>query len=123
MLSDTKGDTSNKRAPTLDLQDMLIVAIMLERRALGPDDAKISTRSPHTNSVFMFKSTTSKIEDPPDYVDLNLEGAVDSFGLDLPDIDIIESIVASLVEQDLLHGFISQRIYGSRLSAPKPEED
>ena len=30
-------------------------------------------------------------------------------GPDLPTIDTIESIVASLVEQDLLHGFISHR--------------
>lgn len=109
LLSGTQGDASNKKAPTLNLQDMLIVATVLERRALGLDDPKTSKRPPHTNSIFMTKSTTPEPEDPPGYVDPDLAGAVDPPGPDLPDIDIIESMVASLVEQDLLHGFISHK--------------
>ena len=109
LLSGTRGDTRKKAAPTLDLHDMLTVATLLERRALRLDGPKTSTRPPHTNSIFMAKPTTPEPEDPPGYVDPDLEGAVDPSGPDLPDIDIIESIVASLVEQDLLHGFISHK--------------
>ena len=110
MLSGTQGDANARRAPTLDLQDMLALATMLERRALGLDKAKEVRRADHTNSIFMApKSTTPEPEDPPGYIDPDLAGVVEPSGPDLPNIDIIESIVTSLVDQDLLHGFISHK--------------
>ena len=107
ILSGTQGNASNKRAPTLDLQDMLILATFLERRVLGMD--KPVGRTPHTNSIFMIPDPATESEEPQGYVDPDLADAVDPCGPDLPSIEAIESMIASLVEQDLLHGFISHK--------------
>lgn len=106
LLSGTQGNATNKRAPTLDLQDMLTLATFLERRALGLE--KPAGRTPHTNSIFRV-SPAPEAEEKQGYVDPDLDGAVEPSGPDLPSIKSIESIVASLVEQDLLHGFISHK--------------
>jgi len=118
LLSGTQGNASNKRAPTLDLQDMLVLATFLERRALEPDNP--ATRTPHTNSIFMSPIPITQSEQQG-YVDPDLTDAVEPGGPDLPSIARVESIVASLVEQDLLHGFISHKslrfaITGSKIA-------
>lgn len=107
LLSGTQGDASNKRAPTLDLQDMLILATFLERRALGSENTV--TRAPHTNSIFMSTTPMIQSEEREGYIDPDLAGAVEAAIPTLPSIATVESIVASLVEQDLLHGFISHK--------------
>lgn len=107
ILSGTQGNASNKRAPTLDLQDVLAVATFLERRALGLEKAK--GRAAHTNSIFMTPEPTADEEEAQGYVDPDLAGAVEPDGPDLPNIETVESMAASLVEQDLLHGFISHK--------------
>ena len=105
MLSGFQGDTANRRAPTMDLQDMLILAVMLERRALGLERSKEMKRPDHTNSIFMAPQPPApEPEDPPGYIDPDLAGVIQPPGPQLPNIDIIESIVASLIDQDLLHG-------------------
>lgn len=111
MLSGFQGDTTNKKAPTLDLQDVLTLATLLERRALGLDNKPKSTKRPeHTNSIFMAKPTPApEPEDPQGYIDPDLAGAMEPSGPDLPNIDTVESIITSLVDQDLLHGFISHK--------------
>ena len=119
LLSGTKGDTQNKRAPTLDLQDVLIVATMLERRALGLDAPSPPQRQPHTNQIFMTPSAPPAPDDPPGYVDPDLAGIIDPTGPDLPDMNIIEFIMASLVDQDLLHGFISHRMLRFAITGSK----
>ena len=119
LLSGTKGDTQNKRAPTLDLQDKLTVATMLERKAVGLDIQIPPQRPQHTNHIFMAPSATPKPDDPPGYIDPDLAGVIDPTGPDLPDMNIIESIMASLVDQDLLHGFISHKLLRFAITGSK----
>ena len=127
MLSGSHGDASKKAAPTLALQDMLTLAISLESAALRPPNASLqltnghSTDPPlrtHTNSIFVFpnnnNATSSQPQDPASstalpngHVDPDLAGAVEDTPPLLPTMEVVESMVASLVEQDLLHGFIS----------------
>lgn len=108
LLSGSQGDTSNKKAATLDLKDLLTLSIHLESEALIPASAEHAPKGRlHTNFIF---------QTPPSPPPLEISGHTDpdllSFGLpaappDLPTMPVIESLVASLVEQDLLHGYIS----------------
>ena len=126
MLSGSHGDASKKAAPTLALQDMLTLATSLETAALSlpssapqPNDHSSDPRvRNHTNSIFVFpsnnNSTSPQPQDPVSstalpngHIDPDLAGAAEETPPLLPTIEIIESIVVSLVEQDLLHGFIS----------------
>lgn len=112
LLSGFQGDATSKRAPTLDLQDMLTLAMHLKKQNLGPNG--LPKPRIHTNSIFIFPTasdtaTNNSTTDHDGYIDPDLEGAVEPSGPDLPTMEIIESITASLVEQDLLHGFISHK--------------
>lgn len=126
MLSGSHGDVSKKAAPTLALQDMLTLAISLESAALTPPGAARQTNGhssdprlrTHTDSIFVFPNdnngTASQSQTPASsttlphgHVDPDLAGAVEDGPPLLPTMEVIESIVASLVEQDLLRGFIS----------------
>ncbi|KAF6224320.1 hypothetical protein HO133_010897 [Letharia lupina] len=119
----SQGDVTRKAAPTLSLQDMLTLATLLEKRVLGfaEDTPKSNgltnghtgTQRTHTNAIFVFpKAQTpppqeADAELPYSYVDPDLADVVDPEPPLLPNMEIIESIVASLIEQGLLHGFIS----------------
>lgn len=109
LLSGSQGDTTNKKAATLDLKDLLTLAIYLEFKALSlaSADNTRKNRRLHTNSIFQ-----SSPSPPP----LGISGYTSpdllTFGLPpapprLPTMPVIESLVASLVTQDLLHGYIS----------------
>ena len=118
-----QGDVTRKAAPTLSLQDMLTLATLLEKRVLGlaEDTSKpygltnghTSTQRTHTNAIFVFPK--AQIPPPQDveeevpygYVDPDLADVVEPETPLLPNMEIIESIIASLIEQGLLHGFIS----------------
>ena len=119
----SQGDVTRKAAPTLSLQDMLTLATLLEKKVLGfvgevskPNgltNGHTSTDRTHTNAIFVFpKAQTgppqeADVEGPYGYVDPDLAGVVDPEPPLLPNMEIIESIIASLTEQGLLHGFIS----------------
>ena len=96
VLSGFTGDAS-KKAPSLSLEDLHILARYLEGRAsvvtaeVRNDQSEISTNG-HSS-----------------YIDPDLEGEVDFEDAELISIDEIESIVASLIHQDLLHGYISHK--------------
>ncbi|KAL8947025.1 MAG: hypothetical protein Q9222_006655 [Ikaeria aurantiellina] len=119
LLSGNQGDVANKKAPTLNLYDVLTLATSLEKRALDMESKDTSDERPaapgkHTNSLFIFPPTPA--DTPPvngdaepqgGYIDPDLADFVDPPGPDLPTIDIVESWIASLVDQDLLHGFVS----------------
>lgn len=123
LLSGSQGDTANKKAPTLSLENVLTLATFLEKQALGLDESKKEKDSTqqnsalgkqHTNSIFVFPPTPA--ETPPahdeedtahGYIDPDLLDCVDPPGPDLPTMEIVESMMASLVDQDLLHGFLS----------------
>ena len=116
----SQGDVTRKAAPTLSLQDMLTLATFLERRVLGMAETgpklngltngHTGTQRTHTNSIFVFPQAQAREADaevPCGYVDPDLADAVDPEAPLLPNMETIESIVASLIEQGLLHGFIS----------------
>ncbi|KAL8944887.1 MAG: hypothetical protein Q9216_000177 [Gyalolechia sp. 2 TL-2023] len=122
LLSGNRGDAANKKAPTLSLEDVFTLATYLEKRALGCEtkgttDLKTQTSNgkQHTNSIFIFPPTpANKLpakgdeEQLPDgYIDPDLLDCVDPPGPDLPTMEAVESMIASLVDQDLLHGFVS----------------
>ena len=138
MLSGSHGDAANKKAPTLALQDMLELAIFLEKKALGLfDESSKSTgianglRSKprtHTNHIFMVPkapSPSNKSSDtaanalPDGYTDPDLIGVVDPAPPLLPTMETIESLVASLIDQDLLHGFISHTSHRFAITGAK----
>ena len=108
LLSGSQGDTTNKKAATFDLNDLLTLAIHLEVKALIPaseDNARKGRL--HTKSIFLTPPSPPPIEisgytDP----DLRVYGLPPAPPI-LPTIRVIESTVASLVQQDLLHGYIS----------------
>ena len=119
----SQGDVTRKAAPTLSLQDMLSLAMFLEKRILGISEeaprtngltnGHTSTQPPHTNAIFIFPKANSPppretdAEVPRGYIDPDLADVVDPEPPLLPSMEIIESIMASLIEQGLLHGFIS----------------
>ena len=119
----SQGDVTRKAAPTLSLQDVLTLAIFLEKRTLsttkdarksnGLTNGHAKTERTHTNAIFVFpRAQTSPpreadAEGPYGYVDPDLADVVDPEPPLLPNMEIIESIIASLIEQGLLHGFIS----------------
>ena len=136
LLSGSQGGGETRVAPNLDLSDLLIVAISLERRALGlgkltngASPAEPRSRAPHTNSIFMTRhatngATTMEEDSPPGYCDPDLAGVADDLPpYELPTMEIIESTVMSLVDQDLLHGFISHKSLRFAITGAKRAAD
>ena len=131
MLSGSIGDAANKRAPTMALQDMLILAIYLEKKALSSQThvtqstSIVNGQSKHTNSIFLLPNTSSPngaaqgAPLPNGYIDPDLEDLVDPAPPLLPTMETVESIVASLVDQDLLHGFISHSSHRFAITGAK----
>lgn len=109
-LAGSVGDASRRAPPTLALQDLLTVAIYLEREAKDRTSIR-RTRAKHTNSIFLSSKDSDQDTDQASaedsYVDPDLAGAVEPVEQLFPTMEDIESIVASLVEQDFLHGFMA----------------
>ena len=122
LLSGTQGGAQgdgSQRAPTLDLDDLLTLSIFLEQRTLRPEASltngnSLTDGSIHTSSIFLVQnvssSTTKTKKDTGGYIDPDLRGAVEPTGPDLPTMATTESVVSSLIEQGLLHGYISHRL-------------
>ncbi|KAK4613857.1 PCI domain-containing protein [Fulvia fulva] len=85
ILNGTKFDPNNPRAAvTFDLDDLVAALSALEKQSRRPEDET--------------------------YIDPDLDGAEDQAEAErLPDVRQIESILASLVDQGLLRGFIAHR--------------
>ncbi|RDL35690.1 Uncharacterized protein BP5553_06302 [Venustampulla echinocandica] len=102
-------DPNSRKAATLDIMDLLTAAQYCQKVLEGwqrPVDAAVAMQSgrTHINSIFM------KFPDlvPPPTGPKRLgaqEGII--FGNKMPNILEIEAVIASLVQQNLLHGFIS----------------
>jgi hypothetical protein len=98
----------------MHLMDVVHVSQFLEKRALNP--ISVSDHGPgkrHTNWVFMQDLVPKQAL----YVDSDFEGTEDDPEEEeeedpfcLPDMCEVESIVASLIDQGLLNGFISHRL-------------
>ncbi|KAL9614008.1 MAG: hypothetical protein Q9167_001488 [Letrouitia subvulpina] len=106
LIAGNEGDIASKRAPTLDLQDLLILATFLKKRGLV-----IKPKSVDTNSFFL----PTPANTPPaekkqlidSYVDPDLVGCEEPSDPDLPTMETVEAMIASLVAQEFLHGFVS----------------
>ncbi len=94
LLNGAQGDVSSRRAPTVDLHDVLHLMRFLERRALF---AEAGLADDGVNPV-------------PTYVHPEFVGAKGfEPGDPLPDMGEIESLMSSLINQGFLNGFISHK--------------
>jgi nuclear mRNA export protein PCID2/THP1 len=103
------SDPNSRRAPTLDLEDLVAAAQYCQKLLEGwvkPVDSMTAMQAGRMHPNSMFMKTPDLV--PPPEGPKNL-GAQDGmiFGNTMPDLMEMEAIVASLVQQDLLHGFIS----------------
>lgn len=103
------SDPNSRRAPTLDLDDMVAAAQYCQKIMEGwvkPVDSMTIMQSGrmHPNSLFM--KAPDLVPPPQGAKKLRAQQGM-VFGNSMPDRMEMEAIVASLVQQDLLHGFIS----------------
>lgn len=102
-------DPKDRRAPTLDFQCLVVAAQYCQKKLEGwqrPVDAltQMQAGRAHTNALFM--KTPDLIPPPKGHKYLSAHEGV-TFGNKMPKYLEIEAIVASLVQQGLLHGYIS----------------
>ncbi|MCJ1284655.1 hypothetical protein MMC26_003990 [Xylographa opegraphella] len=95
VLSGFTGDATRK-APSLSLEALLTLALYLEGR-VSVGGAEV--HNGHPKNVHN------------DYVDPDLDGEADPEDNEVVSVGEIESIVASLIHQDLLHGYLSHRYF------------
>lgn len=114
LLNGTQGaqpvqdDNAPRRAPTVDLQDILHLMRFLEKKALTPlSQLDHGPGRRHTNWIFMGDTPPARAT----YVDPDFEGESEGEQAELllPDMLEVECIVASLVDQGFLNGFISHK--------------
>ncbi|KAI9804187.1 MAG: hypothetical protein M1825_001589 [Sarcosagium campestre] len=106
----------SRRAPTFSLTDMLHLARFLERQSPPSRGPAINGRV-HTNSIFRVNNAPTSQENTtfvdPDLSDASSDSdsASDHYGTAgvLPTLLTIEAILASLIDQGLLHGFLSHK--------------
>jgi hypothetical protein len=124
ILNGEQGGGDTRTAPNMHLADIVQVSRFLEKRALNP--LSVSDHGPgkrHTNWIFMQDSA------PKDalYTDPDFEGTEDDPDdetededpLCLPAMMEVEAIVASLIHQGLLNGFIAHRLKKFAISGAK----
>lgn len=102
-------DANSKKAPTLNLSDLVIAAQYCQKVLEGwemPLDTTKAMQSgrAHTNAMFM--TAPDLVKPAGGLINVSThQGTI--WGSKIPDISDIESIIASLVQQGLLRGFIS----------------
>jgi len=107
LVAGAQGNANEKKAPTFNLNDMLLLVRAMEKRASIRNPTTHANGKPgsrHTNWIFMTDNETGAIDR---YVDPDLEGEKPESLL--PDMLEIESMLSSLVDQGFLNGFISHR--------------
>jgi hypothetical protein len=114
-MTNAKGQ---QMAATLDLRDLHVIAKFLAIRALSPT-ARSDPGIPgmrHTNWIFM--DTVAPADLPPLYIDPEFEGlSYDEMGItkdqlppEVPTLKEVEGMVASLITQGFMNGYISHRL-------------
>ena len=93
LISGFRGDAT-RRAPSLSLEDLLILATYLKQRSLDGQ---------HVQHGFPDNYATNG------YVDADFVDEVETTGPDLPTMEEVESVAASLISQGFLHGYLSHR--------------
>lgn len=122
ILVGNQGNPAERKAPTLDIAFVLHILQWMEKRALMP--ITINDTGPgrrNTNWVHLDGSTPAKVERyiDPDFVNENGASVLDEQdGVDVQNAEDIfllptmleaEAIVASLIDQGLVGGFVSHR--------------
>lgn len=98
--------TSEKSAPTLDLNDVLAAFLYFEKRSyMTPAMAKADSGPGRRHITFVLQDFTPRAS----YVDPDFDGTDLQPTLLLPDIDEIECICGSLISQGFLNGYISHK--------------
>ena len=126
LLVGSEGDAASRKAPTMALEDLLRLAIYLERKGMQPNNrvddppSDLSDKAKQTKAIFLVNNDPAPTESADSgYVDPDLADAVDPTPPLLPTMDTVESIVASLVEQGFLHGFISHSSHRFAITGAK----
>jgi len=101
-------DPASRKAPTLELEHLLAAARYFQKLLEGwqkpvSSGATVQAGRTHMNTLFMAPTPIIPLDKSKKLAPHR--GVV--YGNQQPDIVAIEAIVASLVQQDLLHGFIS----------------
>lgn len=118
-------DPSSRRAPTLDVTDFVAAAQYCQKVLEGwerPVDNIALMQSGRTHSHTMFMQAPDLVAPQGGRKRLRAqEGTI--FGNKMPDVVEMEAILASLVQQGLLHGFISHNqgkfaILGAKQKGP-----
>ncbi|KAK8183373.1 hypothetical protein IWZ00DRAFT_459138 [Phyllosticta capitalensis] len=107
ILHGDQGDVASRKAPTVDLQDLVVLGQFLEKKFAVPE--MVTYKGPaqrHPNWAFMSTEPAKKNL----YIDPDFRGVpgIEPEFLE-PDMDEVECIVASLITQGLLNGFISHK--------------
>ena len=116
LLSGSQGDANNKKAPTLSLRDLLILATFLEEKALVNEKSNPMFSNELSNGQSEIVGSAFELNG---YTDPDLLDAVDPTSPLLPTMESVESMIASLIEQDLLHGFISHSSHRFAITGAK----
>ena len=113
LLNGVPGGESRK-APTFSLQDVLHLAQVLEKRFQTGDsqaETSLANGRVHMNSIFMAKpASTPSAHTPTADADFDDEAVNESSLNPLPIMLEIEAVLASLIDQGLLHGFLSHKV-------------
>ena len=111
LLSGSIGGQSSsgaQLAPTCELKDILVIARLLESQVLRTLNLDTNTRSNAFSKTGLPNGTGDRgVESLKEYVDPDLEGEIETNEPLLPNLQDVEAIAASLIDQDLLHGYIS----------------
>ncbi|KAF4635883.1 hypothetical protein G7Y89_g2201 [Cudoniella acicularis] len=99
------SEPSSRKAPTLDIQD-LIAAVQFSQKVLEGWQKPVDPAAGRTHINSMFMKTPDLLPPQQGPKKLSAEQGI-IFGNKMPNLLEMEAIVASLVQQGLLHGFIS----------------
>lgn len=102
-------DPNSRKAPTLDVEDLMVSAQYCQKVLEGwtrPVDSMTAMQSGrmHQNAMFMKLSDLERPASGPKKLGAT-KGVV--YGNVMPDALQVEAIMASLIQQDLMHGFLS----------------
>lgn len=103
------ADPNSRKAPTLDFMSLLAAAQFCQKMLEGwqrPVDSMTQMQAGRTHTNAMFMKLPDLVEPPngPKFLSAH-QGVI--FGNTMPQYIEIEAIVASLVQQGLLHGYVS----------------
>jgi hypothetical protein len=103
------ADPNSRKAPTMEITDLVAAAQFCQKLLEGwqkPVDSMAFMQSGRTHANAMFMKTPDLVPPPQGPKKLGAQGGT-VYGNKMPDLLEVEAIVASLIQQGLLRGFIS----------------